>query len=322
MAPKGNIVALSGGVGGAKLAVGLANELPPGRLTIVANTGDDFEYLGLHVSPDIDSLIYALAGVNNPETGWGRDGESWAFMAELERLGVESWFRLGDRDLAVHVYRTSCLASGRSLSSITEDLRGKFGVEPRLVPMSNDAVHTLVETDEGSLAFQDYFVRRQCKPRVTGISFAGADGASPAPCLLEALSDPALAGIVICPSNPWLSIDPILSLPGVAATIGSSPAPVVAVTPVIQGRSIKGPTGKIMADLGIPVSAASVARHYGAVIDAFLLDSRDQALAAGIARTGVVVETADTLMRTTADKNALARRVLQLLARVVDADLR
>lgn len=318
----GNIVALSGGVGGAKLATGLANLLPPGRLTIIANTADDFEYHGLHISPDIDSLMYALAGVNNPDTGWGRDVESWTFMSELERLGLESWFRLGDRDLAVHVYRTSCLKSGRSLSSVTEDLCARFGIGARIAPMSDDAVGTVVRTDVGELPFQEYFVRRQCRPSVKAISFAGADDAAPSPRFLAALEDPGLAGIVICPSNPWLSIDPILSLPGAAAAIADSRAPVAAVSPIVQGKSIKGPTARIMADLGIPVSASSVARHYATLVDAFVLDSLDESIGQEIADHGIAVEIANTVMGTADDRKELARRVLGLLSRMSGADLR
>lgn len=322
MTPEGNIVALSGGVGGAKLATGLASVLPPGRLTVIANTGDDFEHLGLHVSPDIDSLMYALAGVNNPDAGWGRDAESWTFMSELERLGLESWFRLGDRDLAVHVHRSACLKAGRSLSDVTEDLCGRFGIEARLVPMSDDAVRTVVRTDEGELPFQDYFVRRQCRPAVSGISFAGADAAAPSPRFLAALEDPALAGIVICPSNPWLSIDPILSLPGAAAALAESRAPVAAVSPIVQGRSLKGPAGRIMADLGIPVSASSVARHYRTLIDGFVLDSLDESIAQETAAFGIAVEVTNTVMRTSDERNELARRVLMLLSRLSAKDLR
>lgn len=316
MTSEGNIVALSGGVGGAKLATGLASVLPPDRLTVIANTGDDFEYLGLKISPDVDSLMYALAGVDNPETGWGRAGESWAFMSELTRLGLEPWFRLGDRDLAVHVYRTSCLESGRRLSGVTRDLCARFGIGARLLPMTDDALQTIVRTDEGELAFQDYFVRRQCRPTVTGISFAGAAEAAPLPQFLAALADPGLAGIVICPSNPWLSIDPILSLPGVSAAIAGSGAPVAAVSPIIEGRAIKGPTARIMADLGLSVSSSSVARHYGTLIDAFVLDSLDESNAREIAACGIAVQVTNTIMRTADDRKELALEVLEFLERL------
>lgn len=321
MLQNGKIVALSGGVGGAKLAVGLARE-SPGDLTIIANTGDDFEYLGLHISPDIDSLLYALAGVNNPDTGWGRDAESWSFMAELKRLGIESWFRLGDRDLAVHVYRSSRLRAGQSLSAVTEELCDRFGIAARLVPMSDDPVRTVVETDAGRLPFQDYFVRRQCRPTVVGISFSGAEAASPSPRVLQALADPGLAGIVICPSNPWLSIDPIFSVPGLAAAVAEAAVPVVAVAPIVQGESVKGPTAKIMSELGISVSAASVARHYEPLIGGFLVDSLDSSLIPELAGRGLAVESTNIIMRTPDDRRALARQVLKLLARLRDEDLR
>ncbi len=322
MTVESNILALSGGVGGAKLALGLSNVLSPAQLTIVANTGDDFSYLGLHISPDIDSILYALAGVNNRETGWGRESETWSFMSELERLGIESWFRLGDRDLAAHVYRSDRLRAEQTLSGVTTDLGQRFGVGARIVPMTDDVVRTVVETDAGPLSFQDYFVRYRCQPKVRRVTYDGADDARMSPGFLEALSDPQLAGIVICPSNPWLSIDPILSLPGVAAAIAGSPAPVVAVSPIVQGRAIKGPTAKIMGELGIAESALSVAEHYHVLIDGFLLDTLDEAAAPSVAGLGIDVEVANTVMQTLDDRISLAGRAVAHLARLRGADLR
>lgn len=322
MTADGNILALSGGVGGAKLALGLSNVLSPAQLTIVANTGDDFSYLGLHISPDIDSILYALAGVNNRETGWGRDSETWSFMAELERLGIESWFRLGDRDLVVHLYRSDRLRTEQTLSGVTTDLAQRFGIGARIVPMTDDVVGTIVETDAGSLSFQNYFVRYRCQPKVSRVTYDGADDARMSPGFLEALSDPQLAGIVICPSNPWLSIDPILSLPGAAAAIAGSPAPVIAVSPIVQGRAIKGPTAKIMGELGIAESALSVAEHYHALIDGFILDTLDEAVAPSVARLGIDVELANTVMQTLNDRISLAGRAVAHLARLRGTDLR
>ena len=218
-AERGFVLALSGGIGGAKLALGLYRTLPPGTLTVVANTGDDFEHLGLSVSPDLDTLLYTLAGIDNSETGWGRRDETWTFMAALESLGGETWFKLGDGDLATHIERTRRLAAGESLSQITDDFRRRLGISARLLPMTDDRVRTRLLTPEGWLDFQDYFVRRQCAPSVREIAFAGAKTAHPHPDFLAALANQNLRMVVICPSNPFISIDPILGLPGVRGGI-------------------------------------------------------------------------------------------------------
>ncbi|HEV2100577.1 MAG TPA: 2-phospho-L-lactate transferase, partial [Stellaceae bacterium] len=264
---EGSVLALSGGIGGAKLALGLYRILPPRALTVVANTGDDFEHLGLTVSPDLDTLLYTLAGLDNPAMGWGRRDETWTFMAALERLGGETWFKLGDGDLATHVERTRRLAGGESLSHITDDFRRRLGISARLIPMTDDRVRTRLLTDEGWLDFQDYFVHRQCAPSVREIAFAGAPAARPLPEFMAALAAPNLRQVVICPSNPFISIDPILSLPGVRDALSSCHAPVVAVSPIIDGKAVKGPTAKMMAELGLPVTATAVARHYGDLLD-------------------------------------------------------
>ncbi len=310
------VLALSGGVGGAKLALGLDRILVPGQLTVVANTGDDFEYLGLHISPDIDSVLYALAGVNNPATGWGRDVETWTFMSELENLGIDSWFRLGDRDLAVHVYRTLGLHSGVTLTTVTEDLRARFRISSNVVPMSDDSLRTIVETDAGNLSFQEYFVRRRCEPAILRILVDGSASSRPSPGFIAALEDPQLAGIVLCPSNPFLSIDPILAIPGVIDAITNSNAPVVAISPIVDGKAIKGPTAKIMTEMGLPISALSVARHYESLLDGFIIDTLDEALAEEIARLGIAVETTDTIMKSVDDRTALARKTVELLVRL------
>jgi LPPG:FO 2-phospho-L-lactate transferase len=281
--------------------------LPPGALTVVANTGDDFEHLGLAVSPDIDTLLYTLAGIDNPETGWGRRGETWTFMAALEHLGGETWFKLGDGDLATHVERTRRLRAGESLSEITDDFRRRLGITARLLPMSDDRVRTRLLTAEGWLDFQEYFVRRQCAPAIREIAFAGASTAQAHPDFRATLADPALRMVVICPSNPLISIDPILSLPKVRDALRSCRAPVVAVSPIIGGKAVKGPTAKMMAELGLPVDAASVARHYGDILDHYVIDETDLGSLAGL---DLPVTATRTLMETIDDREALARVVL------------
>ncbi len=267
------ILALSGGVGGAKLALGLSRILPPEDLLVVANTGDDFEHLGLSISPDIDTVMYTLAGLANLELGWGRGDETWSFMETLAAIGGESWFRLGDRDLAVHVERTRRLRAGESLTAITADLCARLGVACRVMPMTDDLVRTRVRTEEGWIAFQDYFVRRQCAPVVRELAFDGAATARPS--FLDALSDPRLSAVVICPSNPFISVEPILAMPGVRAALLACGAPVIAVSPIIGGRAIKGPTAKMMQELGMEVSAASVAWRYADLLDGYIVDHAD-----------------------------------------------
>jgi len=301
------VVALSGGIGGAKLALGLSRVLPADELLVVANTGDDFEHLGLAVSPDIDTLMYTLAGIANPETGWGRAGETWSFMAALADLGGETWFRLGDKDLAVHVERTRRLRAGESLSAITDELGRRLGVASRVLPMSNDAVRTRVRTETGWIEFQDYFVGQQCRPVVRELAFAGAAEARPHPDFLAALARSDLRAVVICPSNPFISVEPILSVPGARAALAACPAPVIAVSPIIGGRAVKGPTAKMMAELGLDVSAATVADRYDDLLDGYVADHAD---ADALFRVRPRVFLAATLMTTLADREALARAVL------------
>lgn len=307
-------VALSGGVGGAKLALGLARTLPAGDLTIIANTGDDFEHLGLTVCPDIDTLTYTLAGISNPETGWGRDGETWQFMESLEALGGETWFRLGDRDLATHIERSRRLATGETLTGITGDFSRRFGIGPRILPMSDTPVRTIVETPDGPLPFQHYFVREQCAPVVTGFRFDGAADARPAPGIADALTDESLGAIVICPSNPFISIDPIFAVPGLRDMLAEAKAPVVAVSPIVGGKALKGPTAKMMTELGLDSSAVAVARHYGGLLDGFVLDSSDAGSEEAVRALGVEVSVTDTVMQTLSDKERLAREVLTFAA--------
>ncbi|MGH7108963.1 MAG: 2-phospho-L-lactate transferase [Stellaceae bacterium] len=304
---RGCVLALSGGVGGAKLALGLRRVLPNGALTIAANTGDDFIHLGLHVSPDLDTLLYTLSGLANEEIGWGRRDETWTFMEALKSLGGETWFRLGDGDLATHVERTRRLAGGESLSSITDDFRRRLGIHARLLPMTDDKVMTRLLTDEGWLDFQDYFVRLQARPVVRAIRYEGAAAARPQPDVLALIADPVLRLVVICPSNPFLSIDPILALPGLRQALADCPAPVVAVSPIIGGRAIKGPTAKIMGELGLSVDAATVARHYHDILDLYIADEAD---AGTFGDLGLPVRFTRTLMTSLDDREALARAVL------------
>jgi len=299
-------VALSGGVGGAKLSLGLASLLAE-RLSLIVNTGDDFEHLGLYVSPDLDTALYTLAGVVNPVTGWGLSGETWTFMAALAKLGGPGWFKLGDGDLATHVLRTERLKSGATLTAVCAELARHFSIAARLLPMCDEPLRTLVETDVGTLAFQDYFVREQCRPRVRQIRFAGVPQAKPTAQVLAALANPLLAGIIICPSNPYLSVDPILAVPGLRAALKRVGAPIVAVSPLIAGQAVKGPTAKIMAELGVAADSRSVARYYAGLVDGFIIDAADAGLAADIAPP---VKVTKTLMATLDDKIALARTCL------------
>lgn len=303
----GRIVALSGGVGGAKLALGLAHTLPGDRLIVVANTGDDFVHLGLHVSPDIDTVVYTLSGRADPERGWGRRDESWSFMAALRELSGTGWFNLGDGDLAMHVWRTRRLAAGAGLTEVTADIADRLGIAATILPMTDDPVATVVETPDGPLAFQEYFVRDRCEPKVTGFRFDGIDTAAPCPALLRALSSGDLAAILITPSNPFVSIDPILALAGLRDALKACGRPIVAVSPIVGGKAIKGPAAKMMVELGLPSTAAAVARHYRGLIDGFVIDEADRAQTAEIRDLGMAVRVTRTVMRDLEDRKALAR---------------
>lgn len=307
MKADGPVLALSGGVGGAKLALGLYRILPPDTLTVVANTGDDFEHLGLTICPDLDTLLYTLSGEANPELGWGRRDETWTFMSALEKLGGKTWFKLGDGDLATHVERTRRLAAGEPLSAIMDDFRRRLGIAARILPASDDKVRTRLDTDRGRLDFQDYFVRLRCEPAVRRFEFDGSETARPHPGILAALTHPALRAVVICPSNPFISIDPILAVPRVREALRDCRAPVVAVSPIIAGKAVKGPTAKMMEELGLPVDAAAVARHYRDFLDIYVVDDADGDAVAGL---DLPVVLAPTLMVTPEDRENLARIVL------------
>lgn len=323
------IVALAGGVGGAKLVDGLAQIHPPQDLAIVVNTGDDFEHLGLRICPDLDTVCYTLAGLANHATGWGRSGETWNALESLAELGGPAWFRLGDRDLGTHLERTRLLRKGLTLSQVTQRFCKSWEISPTVLPMSDDSVATIVYTDEGKLPFQEYFVRRQCRPRVSAFEFQGAEHVLPAPGVMDSLAGAEI--VIFCPSNPWVSIDPILALPGIQAELTSkgiserSPGvlhrtvgierPVVAVSPIIGGEAVKGPAAKMYAELGVEPSALAVARHYGSgteggLLSGFVMDNIDAALEKDVRSLGIDTLVTDTLMHTNLDRTRLAKEVL------------
>jgi LPPG:FO 2-phospho-L-lactate transferase len=315
-AARSRVVALSGGIGGAKLVLGLSRVIPPADLVVIVNTADDFEHIGLAISPDLDTIMYTLAGLDDPQRGWGRRDETWTFMSALAALGGESWFRLGDGDLATHVERTRRLRAGESLSIITGDLCRALGIATHIVPMSDDRVRTCLDTDRGVLEFQDYFVRQGCAPVVRELIYAGAAMARAQDEALAALRDPALRAVVICPSNPLLSIEPVLAVRGLRDAIADCSAPVIAVSPIIGGRAVKGPTAKMMAELGLPVTSTAVARRYADLLDGYVLDQADATEARML---DVPVRAANTLMVTLADREALAREVLAHADALADA---
>jgi LPPG:FO 2-phospho-L-lactate transferase len=306
------VVCLAGGVGGARLASGLATVLLPHELTVVVNTGDDFVHLGLHISPDIDTVTYTLAGLANPETGWGLAGETFSCLEALSRLGGPDWFRLGDRDLATHLQRTALLDQGLTLTQVTADICVAFGVQARVLPMTDDAFATRVVTDEGELDFQDYFVRRRCEPKIAGIVFAGLETARPSPEVIEAIE--ACDAVVFAPSNPFVSIEPILSLPDIREAIARKPA--LAVSPIVGGQTIKGPAAKMMQELGREVSPAGVASRYKGLVRGFVMDEVDVALLPSVEALGFEVTPAQSVMRSDDDRAALARICLDAISRL------
>ena len=302
----GHVLALCGGIGGAKLALGLYRTLDPQQLTVVVNTGDDFEHLGLNISPDLDTVLYTLGGVADPERGWGRTQETWEMMGALRQLGGEAWFQLGDRDLAMHVLRTNWLRAGKSLTEFAAHAARQLGISAQILPMTDDAVRTIVATAEGDLPFQRYFVERRCEPAVRGIGFDGAKAAQPASGLVDLIGNQNLRAVVICPSNPYLSVDPILAIPGIRSALANAPAPVVAVSPIIGGQAVKGPTAKIMAELGVAVTTQTIAAHYRGLIDGLVIDESD---ANDRAQIDVPILATRTMMKDIEDRERLARDV-------------
>jgi LPPG:FO 2-phospho-L-lactate transferase len=304
------IVALAGGVGGSKLVLGLYRTMDPRDLTVIANTGDDIVMHGLYVSPDPDILIYTLAGEVNPDTGWGFREESFRVADGLKRYGRPTWFHLGDRDLATHIHRTAMLADGATLSQTIESIRCALGVKACILPMSDDPVPTMLETDEGRMHLQDYFVRRQCEPVLRSIAFEGAERASPAPGVIEAIAE--ADAIVIAPSNPLISIGPILAVPGVRNKLSGRRDRVIAVSPLVGGKSLKGPSDRMMAELGYDVSALGVARLYRDMCSTFVIDETDADQSSAIQALGMKPVVCPTVMRNLDDKETLARAILVL----------
>lgn len=309
----GPVVALCGGIGGAKLALGLYRTLPPGTLTVAVNTGDDFEHLGFKICPDMDTVVYTLAGLSDATRGWGLGRETWQFMHALGRLGGERWFMLGDQDLATHVLRTLRLRSGATLSEVTRDFVSRLGIRATVLPATDEAVRTIVVTSEGPLEFQTYFVARECAPEVKGIVFEGATAARIQPDLEAILANRSLTAVVICPSNPYLSIDPILAIPGVRMALAEASAPVVAVSPIVSGKAIKGPTAKIMRELGLPITVKAISDHYKDLIDGLVIDEADLA---ELPFLDLPVTVAPTVMTNLRDRDRLARSVLAFAARL------
>lgn len=307
------VLAISGGVGGAKLVSGLAGILPPGELVVLANTGDDFEHLGLHISPDIDSVFYALAGWNDDERGWGRAGETWACMGALGQLGAATWFNLGDQDLALHLERSRRLRSGDSLTEVTTAFCEAAGIATRIIPMSDSPVPTIVHTAGGDLAFQRYFVRDRCEPEVTGFTYQGAAEVG-APSALLAIEQ-EIEAVIICPSNPFISIGPILAVGGMRAWIESLGVPVVAVSPLIGGQAVKGPTAKMFAELGLSVTNAGLVEHYASFLDGLVIDESDLADADALPVGTAVTR---TLMHSAADRERVAEIALRLVELILE----
>jgi LPPG:FO 2-phospho-L-lactate transferase len=302
-----NVVALAGGVGGAKLADGL-QRLCGESLTVIVNTADDFELHGLSISPDLDTVMYTLAGIANPEMGWGIAGDTFNGLAMLSRYGTEDWFRLGDKDLATHLVRTYMLRAGQTLTQVTTQLARALGVHATLLPMTNERVATVVSTDEGELAFQDYFVRRRWQPAVKAIHFAGLATALPTTEALSAITQ--ADAIVFCPSNPFVSLDPILSLPGMRESIQNAAAKKVAVSPIVGGEALKGPAAKMFRELGMDASTLAVAAHYRALLDGMVVDALDAAQVPAIEELGVQVWLTDTVMKDETERTRLAKEIL------------
>jgi LPPG:FO 2-phospho-L-lactate transferase len=300
------VAALAGGVGGAKLAHGLAAVLPPENLTVIVNTADDFDHLGLRICPDLDTVVYTLAGVANRQSGWGRDRETWSFLEATGELGGPTWFRLGDRDMALHVWRSQSLRWGIPLSTVTSEACRALGVRPMVLPMTDDDVRTMVQTEQGEMAFQEYFVHRACEPAVRGFRFFGAAAARPGPGVLEAIEAADL--VVICPSNPWVSIDPILAIPGMREK--SASRTVIAVSPLVGGKAIKGPAAKMAAELGIQATPVSIAAHYQGLVKGLIYDRTDLDAGAQLQTQGVRSIQTDTVMHSDGDRRRMAEEVL------------
>jgi len=303
------ITVLAGGVGAARFLRGLVDVVDPASITIIGNTGDDDEFLGLHVSPDLDTVVYTLADVVDPEQGWGLAGDTYRCLDQAKALGEETWFLLGDRDIATHLLRTRLLREGKTLTEVTDTIARAFGLTCRLLPMTDDPLRTVVVTDAGELSFQEYFVRRRWQDEVRALRFDGAEQARPAPGVLEAIAK--AEAVIVAPSNPLVSIGPILAVPGVREALTATRAPVAAVSPIVGGRALKGPADRMLASLGHEASAAGVARLYADFLDVLMLDREDAGLAAQVESLGVRPVVADTIMRDEGARRALAEATLK-----------
>jgi LPPG:FO 2-phospho-L-lactate transferase len=309
------VCALAGGVGGAKLAAGLQDVLPAGDLSVVVNTADDFDLWGLHICPDLDTVMYTLAGISNPETGWGLAGESFDALSMLERYGEETWFKLGDRDIATHILRTYGLRSGETLTGVTAGLARALGVVSTILPMSDDPVSTVLETPDGRLEFQEYFVRRSQRDEVLGVELRGIEDARPTEEVLAAIS--GADAIIFCPSNPVVSVGPILAVPRITEALASTSAPKVAVSPIVGGRALKGPADRMLASLGHEVSATGVAGMYTGLVDGMVVDRIDEDERAGIEALGMRALVTESVMRDAEDRARLALETLEFGAGMV-----
>ena len=304
---------LSGGVGGAKLVLGLSQVLNNDDFMTIVNTGDDFVHLGLKICPDIDTIIYTLAELVDQERGWGLKDESWNFLDKTKLLGGESWFNLGDKDLATHVHRTQRLAKGEDLTSITKNLASSFGVEAKIVPMTNDLVSTVVETREGDLAFQHYFVRDRCLPIVKRFRFEGIKSSVINPSIKEYGEENNKSAVLLAPSNPFVSIDPIIGVPGMTEELVKMKGPKIAISPIINNKAVKGPAAKMMQELGIPSTSIEVTNHYKGLIDAVVIDHADAALSEKIEDMGIKVFVTNTVMHSLKEKITLANECLNFI---------
>jgi LPPG:FO 2-phospho-L-lactate transferase len=307
------VIALTGGIGGCKLALGLQSVVRPGALACIVNTGDDFRHLGLQICPDLDTALYTLSGCNDPVQGWGRRDETWTFMTVLAQLGGDTWFRLGDGDLALHVERTRRLATGEGLTSIMDDVRRRFGVTAELLPMADSTVSTVIDTPEGTLAFQDYFVRNRAEPRVVGVRYVGAERAGLSTPVEAAIASRTLRAIVVCPSNPFLSIDPLLAIQPLREALRASGVPIVAVSPLIGGQAVKGPTARILDELGFERTPGAIAAHYRGFVDGLVIDHAD---GDWVDRCGCPAYVTATMMQTLDDRRRLAEETLEFASRL------
>ena len=313
--PDTKIVALCGGIGGSKLALGLNNILDQKNLSIITNTGDDFLYLGFYICPDIDTVIYTLAGVNNKETGWGREDETWKTLDVLEELGADTWFQLGDKDLGLHLFRSKEKRNGELLTTITRRITNKFRLKTNVLPMSNHPVQTFLETEDGEMSFQDYFVKNKCKPKVKNILFKSKKPVA-TDAVKRSLMDKNLDGIVFCPSNPYLSIDPILSIDRIRKLIENQKKPRIAISPIVGHDSVKGPTSKLMKEMGVEVSSLSIAKHYKGLIDGIIIDHEDEKEAQKIREMGIEVKLSKIIVETLEEKMRLAKESLEFIKEI------